>query len=95
MSMMRELMGGMQNGGAGLPSPFGAFANLISKFNRFRQNPMGELMGMGVQFPQNVQGNPEAMVNYLRSSGQMTNEQFNQFSNLANQFSSFMGSNNR
>lgn len=91
MSTMHDLMGGGQGGG--LPGPLGNFANLMTKFNQFRQNPAGALMG--INFPQNVQGNPEAMVNYLRNSGQMSNEQFNQFSNLANQFGSFIGQNNR
>jgi hypothetical protein len=53
--------------------------------NQFVQNPAGAIMGMGYNVPQNVQsGGPEAIVNYLRSSGQMSEQQFNQFYQLAN-----------
>jgi len=75
-------MGGM---GGGLPGPLGNIANLATMLNQFVQNPAGAIMGMGYDVPQNVQnGGPEAIVNYLRSSGKMTEQQFNQFSQLAN-----------
>lgn len=61
-------------------------ANMMQKFNQFRQNPVGALMGMGFNVPQHLQNNPEGIVNYLRNSGQMTDEQFNQFSQMAQQF---------
>jgi hypothetical protein len=75
-------MGGM---GGGLPGPLGNIANLATMLNQFVQNPVGAIMGMGYNVPQNVQGGgPEAIVNYLRSSGQMSEQQFNQFFQLAN-----------
>ena len=89
-SMMRNLFGGYQ-GGFNLPGPLGGIANLIQKFNQFRQNPLSALMSTGIQFPDNIQGNPEAMVNYLRNSGQMSEDQFNQYSQLAGQFQNFIG----
>lgn len=88
MNMMRNLFGGGQ--GSGLPGPFGAISNLIQRFNRFKQNPLGELMGLNINVPQNLGGNPEAIVNYLRNSGQMTEEQFNELSQMANQFQNIM-----
>ena len=88
--MMRNLFGG-QNGGFNLPGPLGGIANLVNMFGRFRQDPISALLSTGVQFPDNVRGNPEAMVNYLRNSGQMTEDQFSQFSQLAGQFRSFVG----
>lgn len=88
MNMMRNLFGGGQ--GPGLPGPLGGIANLFQKFNRFRQNPVGELMGMNINIPPNIQNNPEAIVNYLRNSGQMSEEQFNQMTQMANQFQSFL-----
>lgn len=88
-SMMKNLFGGQPS--FNLPGPLGGIANLVQKFNQFRQNPMAALINTGVQFPDSVQGNPEAMVNYLRNSGQMTEEQFSQFSQLAGQFQSFIG----
>ena len=85
--MMRNLFGGPENG---LPGPLGGIANLFQKFDQFRQNPLSALMSTNVNVPQNLGNNPEAIVNYLRNSGQMSEEQFNQFSNLANQFQNFM-----
>ena len=65
---------------------FSNMASMMQKFNQFRQNPVGALMGMGFNVPQHLQNNPEGIVNYLRNSGQMTDEQFNQFSQMAQQF---------
>lgn len=87
MNMMRNLFGGQ---GSSLPGPLGNIANLIQKFKQFSQNPVGALIGMGANIPQNISNNPEATVNYLRNSGQMTDQQFNEFSNLANQFQNFL-----
>ena len=72
------------NGGPGLPGPFGNIMNVISKFKEFMQNPIGVMFGSGLNIPQNIQNNPEAITNYLRSSGQMSENQFNQVSQLAN-----------
>lgn len=73
-----------------LPGPLGGISNLIQRFQLFCQNPVSALLGINVNVPQNLRNNPEAMVNYLRNSGQMTEDQFNQFSQLANQFQAFL-----
>lgn len=83
MNMMRNLFGGPPQS---MPGPFGNIMNLIQKFNQFRQNPIGAIMGLGIDIPQNIGNNPEAIVNYLRNSGQMSDQQFNQLSQMANQF---------
>ena len=88
MNMMQNFFGGAQ--GPGLPGPLGRIANLFQMFNQFRQNPIGALMGVNINIPQNIRNNPEAIVNYLRNSGQMSEEQFNQMSQMYNQFKSFM-----
>lgn len=69
-------------------NPMGNFFNMMQMFNQFRQNPIGALMGMGFNVPPHLQNNPEGTVNYLRNSGQMSEEQFNQFSQMAQQFQS-------
>ena len=69
-------------------NPMGNFFDMMQKFNQFRQNPIGALMGMGYNVPQHLQNNPEGTVNYLRNSGQMSEQQFNQFSQMAQQFQS-------
>lgn len=69
-------------------NPMFNFFDMMQKFNQFRQNPVGAIMGMGFNVPPHLQNNPEGTVNYLRNSGQMTNEQFQQFSQMAQQFQS-------
>lgn len=84
MNTMRNYFGGGQNnGGPGLPGPFGNAMNVISKFKEFMQNPIRAMLGSGINIPQNIQNNPEAITNYLRNSGQMSDDQFNQVSQLA------------
>ncbi len=80
----------MGNGG----NPLGNISNmmgLVQMFNQFRNNPTGALTSMGYNIPKNLQNNPEAIVNYLRNSGQMNDQQFNQFSNFAQQFQGILG----
>lgn len=69
-------------------------------FGRFQQNQMpsngilgsmSNLLGSFNQFRQNFQGDPKAQVEQLLQSGQMTQEQFQQLSNMANQFQSMIG----
>ena len=43
------------------------------------------------QFKQTIQGNPEEQVKSMIASGQMSKEQFEQFSNMAEQFQAMMG----
>lgn len=69
-------------------NPMGNFFNMMQMFNQFRQNPIGALMRMGFNVPPHLQNNPEGTVNYLRNSGQMSEQQFNQFSQMAQHFQS-------
>ena len=55
--------------------------------------PMGNMMGFMQQFEQfrrMFQGNPKAQVQQLLNSGAMTQAQFNQLSQMANQFQRMM-----
>lgn len=84
MNQMRNYFGGQPNGGMpNFPGPFGNIANIFNTFKQFMQNPMSFFMSSGLNIPQNIQNNPEAITNYLRSSGKMTEEQFNQASQAA------------
>ena len=59
-------------GNSAQSNTFGSFGNLmdlLSNFNQFRAG---------------FQGNPQQMVQNLRDSGKMSDEQFRQFSNMAN-----------
>jgi len=88
MNQMRNFFGNdnIGNMGSGNFGPLGNMMNLMQMFNQFKNNPIGALMSIGCNVPQRYQNDPEAMVNYLRSSGQMNDQQFNQFSNFAQQF---------
>lgn len=55
-------------------NPFGNVANMMSQFQQFKSN---------------FQGDPRQKVQELLNSGRMTQEQFNQLSQLAQQFQSF------
>lgn len=55
--------------------PFGNFSNMMAQFEQFK-----------AQF----QGNPQERVQQLLNSGQMTQAQFNQLSEMAKQFQNSM-----
>lgn len=50
-----------------------------------RNNPMNMLSAFN-QFRKNFKGDPRAQVQELLNSGKMTQAQYNQLSNMANQF---------
>jgi len=56
-------------------------------------NPIGNMLNMVNQFNQfknTFQGNPEQQVKQLLNSGKMSQQQFNQLSQVANQLQSFL-----
>jgi len=56
---------------------------LMTQFNQFKSNPMSFLLQRNVNIPQQYLNNPEAAVKYLMNNGQMTQEQYNQISQMA------------
>ncbi len=93
MNQMRNFFGrsNPSNQGFNLPGPFGNMVSIVNKFKQFMQNPIGMLMNSGISIPDNIQGNPEAITNYLRSSGQMSDDQYNQVSQMANMVQGLFG----
>ena len=53
-------------------------------------NPMANMMQEFQKFKQNFQGDPKAQVQQMLSSGQISQEQFNKASQMANQMMKFM-----
>lgn len=53
-------------------------------------NPMANMMQEFQKFKQNFQGDPKAQVQQMLSSGQISQEQFNKASQMANQLMKFM-----
>lgn len=62
-------------GNSNLPGPFGNMQNLIQRLNQFRQS---------------FQGNPKQQVQQLLNSGQMSQNQYNQLSQLATQIQNML-----
>lgn len=60
--------------------------NLYSQLNSSNQN----LVDRFNEFRNNLQGDPQRIVQQLLQSGRMTQAQFNQLSQMANQFQNFL-----
>ena len=65
-----------------MPMNFSQFAN---GFQGFMRNPMQMLAQKKLNIPQNIQNNPQAIVQHLMNSGQMSQQQFNQLQSMAKQ----------
>ena len=65
--------------------------NLMNLFQQFRQNPMQFMAKKGLNLPKEYINNPQGAVQYLMDSGKMSQSQYNQFRQMAKQFS---GNNN-
>ena len=73
-----------------MPNP-GNMMQMLRMLPKFMQNPMAAMMECNMNIPQNLQGNPQAMTNFLLNSGQMTQEQYDAVAPLANMAQSFFG----
>lgn len=75
-------------------NPFYNLQQMPINSNPFGGGPFGNMMNMMQQFNQfksTFQGDPQQKVQELLSSGKMTQQQFNQLSQMAQQFKIFMG----
>ena len=59
--------------------------------NPMNNMPMNQLMKQFNEFKKNFHGDPQQKVQELLNSGQMTQQQFNQLSQMARQFQQMMG----
>lgn len=59
--------------------------SLFNDFQPQQNNPMNNFLNQFNQFKSTFTGNPEQQVKQLLSSGRMSQEQFNQFAQTANQ----------
>ena len=67
-----------------MPNPL--FQNqLMSQFQSFKSNPISFLVQRNINIPQQYMNNPEAAVKYLMNNGQMSQDQYNQISQMASQ----------
>ena len=69
--------------------------SIYNDFKPNQTNQMGNLISRLNQFRSTFTGDPEQRVKQLLQSGQMTQEQFNQFAETANQLRSLLKQDNR
>ena len=66
-----------------MPDPFGSFGGMMGKYMEFLRNP-GQLISRYLPgMPQNIQGNPDEMIQYMLDNGFANQEMYN----MANQIS--------
>lgn len=66
-------------------------ANKLYQSMGMQNNPMAQLAQQAREFRKQFTGNPQQEVERLLQTGQMTQQQFNQFSQIAQQVAQFMG----
>lgn len=65
---------------------------LYNQFGR-QNNPLEQIAQQAREFRKQFNGNPRQQVEQLLASGRMTQQQFNQYSQIAQQVAQFMGDN--
>lgn len=63
---------------------------MANLFNNLQQNPMNNMLQRFQQFKQTFSGNPQQIVQQMLSSGKISQEQYNQAVQMANQFQQFL-----
>lgn len=59
-------------------------------YNPQQNNPYANMVNQIKQFGQTIKGNPKQMVEQLLNSGQMSQAQFNQYTQMAQQIMPFI-----
>ena len=63
-------------------NPINNISDMMSQMNALRSNPVQFLAQRRLNLPQNFQGGPREIVQYLLNSGQMSQDQFNRLQNF-------------
>lgn len=58
--------------------------NIIAMFQQFMGNPAQMMQRSGLNIPQNISNDPNAIIQHLLSSGRMSQQQYNQLQQMAN-----------
>ena len=58
--------------------------NIIAMFQQFLGNPAQMMQRGGLNIPQNIANDPNAIIQHLLSSGRMSQQQYNQLQQMAN-----------
>ena len=60
--------------------------NIMALLQQFRQNPMQILMQRRMNVPQNISNDPQAILNHLLQTGQVSQDQVNRAYQMAQRF---------
>ena len=60
--------------------------NFISSLNALRQNPIQFLMQRKFNIPQNISNDPNAIIQHLMNTGQVSQDAYNRATQTAEQF---------
>lgn len=64
--------------------------NLMSMLQAIQNNPMQFFAQRGINIPQNIAGDPNAIIQHLMNNGKITQQQYNQANNLIRQMQARM-----
>ena len=60
--------------------------NIMALFTQFMRNPSEAIAKSRLNIPKEIQGDPNAIIQYLMSSGQMSQDNYNKSRQMANMF---------
>lgn len=66
-------------------------SNIMQMFQTFMQNPAQMLAQRGINIPQQMANDPNAIMQHLMSTGQINQTQYNQAQQMAQQFRGMLG----
>ena len=84
-----------------MPDPFGSMQNMMNQFRSFLRDPMQLAMKRAPNMPRNIQGDPDAMIQYMVDNGLITQDMYNAASRISQQasqhpeFQQLMGENGK
>ena len=82
-----------------MPDPFGSFQGMMSQFQGFLKNPMQMISRRVPNLPPNMQGDPDAIIQYMMDNGIVNQEMYNMANQISGQasknpmFQNLMGGN--
>lgn len=56
--------------------------NMLNMFQQFKNNPVQYMLSRRFNIPQNIANDPQAIIQHLLDSGQMSQQQFNYYRNI-------------
>lgn len=91
MNSISQFFGGGSPRLPGFLGMIGNISDMISKFTQFAKNPIASILSMrNVNVPKNFDGSPEQLAKYLMNTGQMPQQQFQQFAQAADQLTNIL-----